>query len=172
MVLSANLILNTCQDTQLTFNSYIELMSVINHLLGQGNILLIRKMRTIDHYRRETGIDARFAQFERVTVIKMQNDFRMSQTELFSILYSTFSHITQQRLIGILTGTFRDLEDHRRFGFSASLNNSLQLLHIIEVERWNSVTAFNGTCKHVTRIDKAQIFVINHNTCFNVYVDK
>ena len=44
MVLSRNLILNTCEDSELTLNCYIELMCIINNLLCKSDILIIREV--------------------------------------------------------------------------------------------------------------------------------
>ena len=46
----ADLILNTSEHTQLSLNSYIELMSIINELLSQSNVLLVGEVRTVDHH--------------------------------------------------------------------------------------------------------------------------
>ena len=152
----------TSQYTQLAFYSYIKLMSVVNNLLSQSYVLFVRQVRTVDHYRREAHIDARLAEFEAVTVVKVKHDFRMSATQFLSIFYSTFSHVTQQSLVCIVTCTLRNLQDNRRLSFNSSLYDSLQLLHIIEVESRDSISTLNGTSKHISCVYKAQIFVINH----------
>ena len=77
VVVCGNLILNTCQYTQLTLNSNIILVCVLNNLLCQSDVLLIRQMRTIDHYRREAHIYARLTQLKAITVIQVQNDLRV-----------------------------------------------------------------------------------------------
>ena len=38
-----NFILNTCEHTQLSLNSHIVLVSIVNHLLCQSDVLLVRK---------------------------------------------------------------------------------------------------------------------------------
>ena len=124
-------------------------------------------MRTVDHHRRETHVNARLAEFERIAVVEVQHDLRMSATQFLGIFHRTLSHITKQGLIGILTGTARHLQDHRRFRFDGSLNNGLHLLHVIEVECSDGVFALDGLFKHLSRVHKTQIFVIYHS-CYYV----
>ena len=45
-----NLVLYTCQNAQLAFNGNVELMSVLYNFLSQGNILVVRKRRTVNHH--------------------------------------------------------------------------------------------------------------------------
>jgi len=53
--LRLDIILNTSKDTELTLNSDIKLVSVLDNLLGESDVLLIRKSRTIDHDIAETS---------------------------------------------------------------------------------------------------------------------
>src|SRR5574344_470372 len=110
---SNNLILNTSKNTKFTFNSYIKLMSIFNNLLCQCNILLIRKSRTVDHYRRETEVYTTLAKFEAISVVKVKSDLRMSTTKFLCIFNSTLCHIAKKSLVCIVTGTLRNLKDNR-----------------------------------------------------------
>ena len=138
----------TSQYTQFTFNCYIKLMSIFNNLLSQSDILFVRQMRTVDHYRREAHVYTRLAQFEAVTVVQVQNDFRMFASQFLCILNGTFGHVAQQSLVGIVAGTLRNLQDNRALLLRRSLDDGLQLLHIVEVECRNGITALDGTRKH------------------------
>ena len=53
MVVRRNFVFYTCQYAKFTFYSYIELVSVFNNFLSQSNVFVVRKVRTVDHYRRE-----------------------------------------------------------------------------------------------------------------------
>ena len=152
VVLSADLILNTCEDTQLTLNRYVILMRIVNNLLRQSDILLIRQVRTIDHDRREAHINTRLAQLERITVIQVKHDLRFLTTQFLSVLNSALSHITEQSLVRVVTGTLRNLKDHRRLCLDSSLDNGLQLFHVIEVESGDSITALDGFSEHLFRV--------------------
>ena len=152
VVLSAYLILNTSEDTQLTLNSYVILMRIVNNLLCQSDILLIRQVRTVDHDRREAHINARLTQLERITVIQVKHDLRFLATQLLSVLNSTLSHVTKQSLVRIVTSALRNLKDHRRLCLNSSLNNSLQLFHVIEVESGDCITTLDGLSEHLFRV--------------------
>ena len=49
-LLSRNLILNTCEYSELSLNSHVKLVSILDNLLGEGDVLLIRKSRTVNHH--------------------------------------------------------------------------------------------------------------------------
>ena len=152
MMLRADLILDAGQDTQLTLYGYVILMRIVNNLLCQGDILLVRQVRTVDHDRREAHVYARLAQLERITVIQVQHDLRMLATQLLSVLNSTLSHVTKQSLVRIVTSALRNLKDHRRLCLNSSLNNSLQLFHVIEVESGDRVSTLDGLSEHLFRV--------------------
>ena len=155
VVFCRNFIFHTSQHTQFTFYSYIELMSVVNHFLGQSYVFFVWQVRTVDHYWRESHVDARFAQFEWISVVKVKHDFRMCATQFFCIFYSTFCHVTQQSLVSIVTSTFRYLQDNRRFCFYSSLHDGLQLFHIVEVESRDSISTFDCSGKHISCVHQA-----------------
>ena len=50
MVLGTYLILNSCKDSKLTLYCYVELVCVLNDLLGQGYVLVVRQVATVNHY--------------------------------------------------------------------------------------------------------------------------
>jgi hypothetical protein len=118
---SRNLILNTSEDTQLTFNGYVELMSIFNNFLCQSDVLLIRQSRTVDHYRREAQVYTVLAKLEAVSVVEVQNDLRMIATQLLSIFYSALCHVAEQDRISIVAGTLRNLKDNRDFSSEEAL---------------------------------------------------
>ena len=60
--------------------------------------------------------------------------------------------VTQQSLVSIVTGTFRYLQDNRRLSFNSSLNDCLQLFHVVEVESRDSVSTFDCSSKHIFRV--------------------
>ena len=152
VVFGRNLILNTGENAQLTFNGYIELVCIVNYFFREGYILFVRQVRTVDHHRRETCVDTRFAQFERIAVVEVQHDLRMFATQLFGVFYGALCHITEQRLVGIITSAFRYLQNHRRFRFYGCLDNCLHLFHVVEVESRDSISAFDSLGKHLSGV--------------------
>ena len=163
----------TSEYTELCLYRYIELMSIFNHFLSEGNVLLIRQVRTIDHHRREAEINAALAGLEAITMIQVKHNLRMLPTELLSILYCTLSHVAEQGLVSILASTLRNLKDNRALGSSRSRDDCLELLHVVEIEGRNSIAALDCLCKHLTGVYKTEFFKTYHflpifktiNTC-------
>ena len=89
VVVGANLVLNACEYAELTLYSHVELMSVVNHFLSEGNVLLIGEVATVDHYGRETVVDAVLASLESVTVVEVKHDLGMLPAERLGIFNGT-----------------------------------------------------------------------------------
>ena len=61
MMFCRNFIFDTGQYTEFSFYGYIELMSIFYYFLSKCYIFVVRKVRSVDHYRRESHIDTGFA---------------------------------------------------------------------------------------------------------------
>ena len=152
----------TSEHTELSLYRYVELMSIFYYFLGEGDVLLIRQVRTINHYRRETEINAALAGLEAVTMIQMKNNLGMLPTEFFSVLYCTLSHVAEKGLVSILTSTLGYLKNNRTLGSSRSRNDCLELLHVVEIEGRNSIAALDCLCKHLAGVYKTEFFEVYH----------
>ena len=93
----------------------------------------------------------------------MQTNLRVLPTEFLGILYSTLCHVTEQRLVGVVARTFRYLQNNRALGVSSSLDDSLELLHVVEVEGRNSISALDCLGEHLTSVHEAEFFVTYHS---------
>ena len=49
MMLCNYLILNTCENSKLTLDCYIKLVCILNDFLCKSHVLIIWKVRTVDH---------------------------------------------------------------------------------------------------------------------------
>jgi hypothetical protein len=152
--LCGNLVFDTGENAKLGLYGNIILVCIIGDFLGKGDVLFVRKGRSIDHNGAEAHIDAALAKLEAVAVVEVKDDLGMLPAEFLGICDSAFGHIAEKGLVGIITGAFADLEDNRRFGLCSGLDDGLELLHVIEVEGGNSVTAGNGLCEHLTSVHK------------------
>ena len=138
-------------------------MSIVHHFLGECDVFFEGKCGTVNHDRAEAHVDAALAGFEAVTVVKVQHDFGVVAAEFFGVCHSTFSHVAEKSLVGVGTCAFGNLENHRALLFDRSLDDCLELLHVVEVEGGNGIATVNGSCKHVAGVYEAEVFVVNHN---------
>ena len=145
------------------------LVSVVNYLLGEGNIFFEGKVRTVNHDAGETVVDAFLADFEAVSVVEVEHDFWLFAAKFLSILYSTLGHVAEDSAVSISTGTLGNLHDDGRFGLHSSLHNSLHLLHSVKVESGDGVATCNGLLEHLAGVHKTQFFVACHKTLMKIW---
>ena len=166
VVLSYDIIFDTSEDTEFTFDRDVELVSVLNDRTRQSNVLVVGEVRTVDHHRGEAHFDTALAELEAITVVKVKGDLRISAAQLLSVFDSTLSHVAQERLVSVLTCAAGYLKNDRRLGFYCSADDSLQLLHVIEVECWDSVATLDSLSEHIAGVHQTQFFVTNHYCCY------
>lgn len=161
-LLGSDLILDTGENTELGLDSDIELMCIVSDLLGEGDILLVREGRPVDHDGREAHVNAALADLERITVVQMEDNLRILPSEFLGILYSALCHVAKESLVCVVARTLAHLQDNRRLGLGSGLNDGLKLLHIVEIECRYRIPAFDCLGEHLTGVHQAQIFVRNH----------
>ena len=137
-------------------------MCIVNNLLGEGDVLLVRKGGSVDHNGAEAEVNAALAGFEAVAVVQMKDDLGVLPAKFLCILHSTLCHIAEEGLVGVVACALGDLEDNRGLGLSGGLDDSLELFHIVEIECGDGVTAGNGLREHFTSVHKAEFFIRNH----------
>ena len=157
-----DLVLNTGENAELGLDSDVMLVSVCDNLLGELDIVRERKVRTIDHDARETAVNAALAGLKAVTMVKMENDLGLLAAELLGVLYSALSHVAENRGVGVLARTLGNLHDDGGLSLNRSLDDSLHLLHCVEVESRNRITALDGLGEHLLRIYETELFVADH----------
>ena len=165
-VLGGHFVFDTGQHAQLAFDGHVVLVSVFHHFLRQRHVLIVGQRRTVDHHRRETHVDAVLAQLERVAVVEVQHDGDVL-AQFLGVLHGALRHVAEQRLVGVLACAGRNLQDHGRRSLDARLDDGLHLLHVVEVECRNGITAFDGFGKHLAGVYQAQFFVGYHNVIFS-----
>jgi hypothetical protein len=160
---SRDLILYTGQNAKFSLYGYVKLVSVIHNLLGEGDVLLIREGRSVDHHGAEAKVYAALAGFKAVTVIQVEADLGFLPTQFLCIFHGAFCHIAEKGLVGVVTCSLGDLEDNGALGLCSGLDDGLKLLHIVEIECGDGVTAGNGLLEHLTGVHKTQFFVRYHS---------
>jgi len=66
-------------------------------------------------------------------------------------------------LVCVVACAFGYLENNGALGLSRSLDDSLELLHVVEIEGRNSISALDGLGEHITSVHQTQFFVTYHN---------
>ncbi len=155
MVVRGNLIFHAGENAKLTFDGNVVLVGVVNDLLGQGHVLLVGEVASVDHHGRETAVDAALAKLEAVTVVEVEDNLGVLPAEFLGIGDSTLGHVAEQGGVGIVAGAFGNLENHGRLLFGSGLDDGLELLHVVEVEGGDCITALDGLGKHLTGVDQA-----------------
>ncbi len=155
MVFVAYLILDAGQDAEFAFHRNVKLVGVVNHLLGEGHVLLEGERRAVDHHRREAVVDTVLAELESIAVVEVQADLGMFPAQGFGIFHRALCHIAEQYGVGVVTRALRHLEDDGALGIGGCLDNGLQLLHIVKVERGDGVTAMYCLGEHFTCVYQA-----------------
>ena len=136
-----NLILDTGENAEFGLDGHVILVRILDNLLGEGDVLLVREGGSIDHHGRETGVHAALADLEAVAVVQVQADLRVLPTELLRVSDGTFGHVAEKGGVGIVAGALGNLEDDRGLGLGSGLDDGLELLHVVEIERRDGVTA-------------------------------
>jgi hypothetical protein len=91
-------------------------------------------------------------------MVKMETDLGILPSEFLGILDGTLCHIAEEGLVGIVAGTLRNLEDDRGPLLGASLDDGLQLLHVVEIECRDGISTLYGLREHFPGVHKTQFF--------------
>ena len=77
-------------------------------------------------------------------MIKMKSD-----RYLGILLYSCLNQLNKVSMVGISTGTLGNLKDNRAVKLACCLGDTLNDLHVVNVESTNSITAVISLLKHL-----------------------
>ena len=155
-------VFNASENAELGFDGDIVLVSVSDNLLRELDILGERKVAAVDHDRREARVNAALAGLEAVAMVEVENDLRLLATELLGVFNRALSHIAQDGGVGVLARTLGNLHNYGRLRFNRRLNDGLHLLHRIEVESGDGITALDRFGKHLLGIDETKFLVTDH----------
>ena len=146
-ILSGNLdiIFDAGQGSQLSLYDYAVSMCILNDLSGDLDILFKRLGGSIDHDRSETIVNAVLAGLEVRAVIQMQSN-RKIRIQCQSTLYQLYK-IYGIRICSCALGC---LKDDRRIQLMSCLGDTLNDLHVVDVECADCVAAFVSLLKHLS----------------------
>ena len=137
-----DLVLHACQSAQLGLHHYAVVVGILHHLLGDLDVLLKGLGGGIDHHGGETAVHAGLAQLEAVAVVQVQADRQAGLSD--GGLYQ----LDQIGMVSIGPSTLGDLEDQGGVDLFGRLGDPLDDLHVVDIERADSVSAVIGLFEH------------------------
>ena len=137
-----DLVLHAGQSAQLSLNHNAVVVGVLHHLLGDLDVLGEGLAGGVDHDGGEAAVDAALAGLEAVAVVQVQAD---GQTGLD---HSGLHQLDEVGVVGVGTGTLGHLQDQRGADFLGGLGDTLNDLHVVDVEGADGVAAVIGLLKH------------------------
>ena len=139
-------------DAEFAFDGSADGMSAGDDFAGNFYVVFIGRgrfavsfQRPVHHNRRIAVNNGRLADIDRRTVVLMDTNRQFG--EHFD---TGRDHMAYHRIAGKLAGTGRSLQDNRGIDFFSGLQNSQNLLHIINVKSRNTVSVLGGMVKNLT----------------------
>ena len=161
-LLGLDFVFDAGEDAELGLDRHVVLVRVVDDLLGELDVVLERKRAAVDHDGREAGVNAALASLVAVTVVEVENDLGLLAAEFLGVLNGAFGHVAENRGVRVLAGALGDLHDDGRLSLDRGLDDGLHLLHSVEVERGNGVTALDRLCEHFLGVDETKLLVADH----------
>ena len=86
----------------------------------------------------------------------MEHNLGVLAAQFLGIFHGTLCHVAQQRSVSIVTCTLRHLQDDGALQVARCLDDSLELLHVVEVECGDGISTVDGTCEHFLGVHEAE----------------
>ena len=137
-------VLDASQGAQLSLDNNAVIVSVLNDLTGDLDVLLEGLGGSVDHNGGEAAVDAGLAGLEAVAVVQVQSDGNFGALD-----NSSLNQLHQVGVVGVSAGTLGNLQDDRSLLFLASLGDGLNDFHVVDVESADSVAAVVSLLKHL-----------------------
>ena len=157
-----DLILDAGENAKLGLDGNVVLVGVGHDLLGELDVLLEGKVAAVDHDAGEAAVNAALAGLEAVAVVEVENDLGLLAAEFLGVLNRAFGHVAENRGVRVLAGALGDLHDDGRLRLDRRLDDGLHLLHRVEVEGRNSISALDRLREHLLRVHETEFLVADH----------
>ena len=125
----AVVVLRADQHAEFAFDHAIMFVRVFDDLSADLDVLLERLVAGVDHHAGEAFIDAFLAEFEGIAVVEVDRNWDVGEAD------RGFDQFLEVNRVGVLPRAFGDLEHHGRFFLFAGLDDGLEQLHVVDVER-------------------------------------
>ena len=130
-----DVILDARELAELCLDDHAVVMCILDHLFGDGDVLLPRLGGSVDHDGSEASVDGCLADVEVCAVVEVHGNGDVRR------LHRGFDEVTKVHGVGVLSGTGRDLQDDGRVELVCGFNDGLDHLHIVHVERADRIAA-------------------------------
>ena len=140
-----HIVLDAGELAELCLDDDAVLVCVSNDFLRALDVLFELILGAIIHDGRETVIDAGFARLEVRAVIEVQGDRDVVDLE------GSEDEMTEIRALCIFAGAGGCLEDDRGLQFSSCFRDTLDDLHVVDVESADGVAALVSFLEHFFR---------------------
>ena len=144
--LDADFVLDAGKSAEFGLDDDAVIMGILHDLTGQGDIILKALGGSVDHNGGEAAVDAGFAELERVAVVKVQRDGDLGVLDDGGLY-----QLHQIGVVGIGARTLGDLQDNGALELTGRFGDTLNDLHIIDVERADGVSTVIGFREHFFR---------------------
>ena len=143
---NVDLVLYARQGPQFCLDDNTVIMGILHHSLGDLNVLGKRLGGRVDHDGGEASVDAALAGLKAVAMIQVEHD-----GDLRALNDSSLHQLHQIGVVGIGTGTFGHLENDWGLFLPTGLSDSLDDLHVVDVEGTNGIAAIISLFEHFSR---------------------
>ena len=139
-------VFHAAEDADFTFDGDAALVGEVDNALGDFHILFkaggglaVGLERAIHHDGGEAELDGGLAGLKAVAVILMHGNRNLGVE-----LGSGEHEVVEVAVLSILAGAAGGLDDDRRLGLLGGFHDGLDLLHVVDVESSDAVTALGG----------------------------
>ena len=137
-----DVVLNAGELAYFTLNDNAVSVGIVNDLLCESDILFKGIFGSVNHNGGKTAVDARLADFKVCAVIKMESEVNAG------VLNGCLCKSHKVCGLCIFSRACRYLKDNGGFFFSRRLCDGLNYLHIVDVERADSISAGISLFEH------------------------
>ncbi len=142
-VLGHDVVLDAGENAQLTLDDHAVGVCVLHDLAGQGDVVLVGVVGAVDHDGGEAAVDAGLADLEVGAVIEVERQINAA------VGNGGLRQSDEIRMLGVLTGTGRHLQDDGGLDLACGLGDGLNDLHVVDVECADGVAALVGLLEHL-----------------------
>ncbi len=145
-------VFNAAQASQLAFDSDAQRMGVLDDSFRDRDILFVGVwrfavfgQRPVHHNRGESQRNGFLAGLQTVAVIEMHGHGDMGV-----FLHGRFHQFFEINHLAVFQRAAAGLDNHRAVGVVGGLHDGLDLLHVVDVECANAITAFCGLIQNLS----------------------